>query len=74
MEITKEMAPKEIIARRVAKFLKDGDFVNLGIGLPTEVAKYIPSKIEVLFQSENGMVGLTGVDPNHIDQIGRAHV
>lgn len=67
MEITKEMAPKEIIARRVAKFLKDGDFVNLGIGLPTEVAKYIPSKIEVLFQSENGMVGLTGVDPNHID-------
>ena len=65
MEITKELDPKEIIARRVAKFLKDGDFVNLGIGLPTEVAKYIPQGTEVIFQSENGMCGLAGIDATH---------
>lgn len=52
------MDPKEFIARRVAKELKDGDVVNLGIGLPTMVANYIPKDIEVTFQSENGFVGL----------------
>ena len=52
------MDPKEIIAQRVAKELKDGDVVNLGIGLPTLVANYIPDDIEVVFQSENGFVGL----------------
>ncbi len=46
------------IARRVAKELKDGDVVNLGIGLPTLVANYVPEGIEVVFQSENGFVGL----------------
>lgn len=49
---------KEIIARRVAKELKDGDVVNLGIGLPTMVANYISDDIDVTFQSENGFVGL----------------
>ncbi|KOA20266.1 butyrate--acetoacetate CoA-transferase subunit B [Clostridium homopropionicum DSM 5847] len=49
---------KEIIARRVAKELKDGDVVNLGIGLPTMVANYIPEGIEVTLQSENGFVGI----------------
>ncbi len=49
---------KTIIASRVAKELKDGDVVNLGIGLPTMVANYIPKGIEVIFQSENGFVGL----------------
>lgn len=49
---------KEIIAKRVAKELKDGDVVNLGIGLPTMVANYIPDDIDVIFQSENGFVGL----------------
>lgn len=49
---------KEIIARRVAKELKDGDVVNLGIGLPTMVANYIPHNHEVTFQSENGFLGL----------------
>lgn len=49
---------KEIIAKRVAKELKDGDVVNLGIGLPTMVANYIPEDIDVIFQSENGFVGL----------------
>ncbi|WIF95250.1 3-oxoacid CoA-transferase subunit B [Caminicella sporogenes] len=52
------MDKKEIIARRVAKELKDGDVVNLGIGLPTMVANYIPEGVEVILQSENGFVGM----------------
>ena len=56
-ELSKEKT-REIIARRVAKELKDGDLVNLGIGLPTEVANYLPDGVEVLLQSENGMVGM----------------
>ena len=53
---------KEMIARRIAKELKDGDVVNLGIGLPTMVANYIPEDINVMLQSENGFVGL-GSEP-----------
>lgn len=49
---------KELIAKRVAKELKDGDVVNLGIGLPTMVANYIPENMDVTLQSENGFVGL----------------
>ncbi|WP_352419721.1 CoA transferase subunit B [Proteiniborus sp.] len=49
---------REVIAKRVAKELKDGDVVNLGIGLPTLVANYIPEGMDVIFQSENGFVGL----------------
>ena len=49
---------KEIIAKRIAKELKDGDLVNLGIGLPTLVANYIPASIMVYLQSENGLIGL----------------
>lgn len=49
---------KEIIARRVAKELNDGDVVNLGIGLPTMVANYIDDEISITLQSENGFVGL----------------
>lgn len=52
------MDSKELIARRIAKELKDGDVVNLGIGLPTLVANYIPKELNVIFQSENGFVGL----------------
>ncbi|SHE80513.1 butyryl-CoA:acetoacetate CoA-transferase beta subunit [Tissierella praeacuta DSM 18095] len=52
------MDKKEFIARRVAKELKDGDVVNLGIGLPTMVANYVPEDINVFFQSENGFIGL----------------
>jgi len=47
---------KTIIAKRIAKELKDGQLVNLGIGLPTMVANYVPENITVTFQSENGMV------------------
>lgn len=52
------MNPKELIARRVAKEFSDGDVVNLGIGLPTLVANYIPEDVEVLLHSENGFVGI----------------
>lgn len=52
------MDPKEIIARRVAQELKDGDLVNLGIGLPTLVANYLPEGVEIMLQSENGLIGL----------------
>lgn len=49
---------KEAIAKRVALELHDGDLVNLGIGLPTMVANFIPEDMEVFFQSENGLIGL----------------
>jgi acetate CoA/acetoacetate CoA-transferase beta subunit len=49
---------KNFIAKRVAKELKDGNVVNLGIGLPTLVANYIPEDIEITLQSENGFVGM----------------
>ncbi|AJA47593.1 butyrate--acetoacetate CoA-transferase subunit B [Clostridium pasteurianum DSM 525 = ATCC 6013] len=62
--ITDIKLAKEIIAKRVAKELKDGQLVNLGIGLPTLVANYIPKEFEITFQSENGMVGM-GSMPTH---------
>ena len=49
---------KEDIAKRIAQELKDGFFVNLGIGIPTLVANYIPAGIEVVLQSENGLLGM----------------
>jgi 3-oxoacid CoA-transferase len=50
--------PREIIARRAAKELRDGYYVNLGIGIPTMVANYVAPGIEVILQSENGMLGV----------------
>ena len=52
------MNGKELIARRIARELKDGFYVNLGIGLPTMIAAYVPAGIEVVFQSENGLLGI----------------
>ena len=49
---------KEIIAARVAKELKDGDVVNLGIGLPTMVANFLPEGVDIVLQSENGIMGM----------------
>lgn len=64
---------REQIAQRIAQELKDGYYVNLGIGIPTLVANYIPKGIEVCFQSENGLLGMgpypkeNEVDPDLIN-------
>jgi 3-oxoacid CoA-transferase subunit B len=52
------MLDKNQIAQRIARELKDGYYVNLGIGIPTLVANYIPEGIDVIFQSENGLLGM----------------
>ena len=62
------MGPQEIIARRIAKELAPGMLVNLGIGIPTQVANYVPKGMHVFFQSENGLIG-TGAPPEE----GMAH-
>lgn len=49
---------KEIIVKRIAQMFKNGDLVNLGIGMPTQVANYIPDNVTIILQSENGFVGL----------------
>src|SRR3954452_19008842 len=56
------MNPQIIIARRIAQELKAGMLVNLGIGIPTLVANYLPEGIQIFFQSENGLIG-TGAIP-----------
>ena len=62
------MDAQDIIARRTARELRDGMLVNLGIGIPTLVAKYVPEGMHVFFQSENGLIG-TGAPPEE----GMAH-
>ena len=52
------MLTKEQIAQRIAKEVKDGYYVNLGIGIPTLVANYVPQNLNVEFQSENGVLGM----------------
>lgn len=49
---------KEIIAKRIARIFESGSVVNLGIGLPTKVANYIPDEVTVILQSENGFIGI----------------
>ena len=56
------MDAQTIIARRIALELRDGMLVNLGIGIPTQVANYVPPGIHIFFQSENGLIG-TGPVP-----------
>ncbi|HZX63316.1 MAG TPA: CoA transferase subunit B [Bacteroidales bacterium] len=59
---------KDGIARRIAKELKDGFYVNLGIGIPTLVANYIPEGMEVILQSENGLLGIgPSPGPDEVD-------
>jgi len=52
------MDKREQIARRIAQEMKDGYYINLGIGIPTLAANYVPPGIEVVLQSENGMLGV----------------
>src|SRR5215469_11460034 len=52
------MDKREQIAHRIARELKDGYYVNLGIGIPTLVANFVPPDMEVILQSENGMLGV----------------
>jgi acetate CoA/acetoacetate CoA-transferase beta subunit len=56
------MDAQTIIAKRIAQELRDGMLVNLGIGIPTLVSKYVPAGLHVFFQSENGLIG-TGAPP-----------
>jgi len=53
-----EIVKRERIVKRIAQELRDGFYVNLGIGMPTLVANYVPSGMDVILQSENGMLGI----------------
>ena len=52
------MQGRELIVSRAARFFRDGDLVNLGIGMPTQVANYLPDGVEIQLQSENGFIGI----------------
>ena len=60
---------KTIIAQRAARFLKDGDVVNLGIGMPEMVANFLPEDVEVFFQAENGIMGMGAVATDENEDI-----
>src|SRR5256886_10409007 len=72
MPLTDEQK-RERIVKRIARELRDGFYVNLGIGIPTLVANYVPKGMEVILQSENGMLGVgpypldSEVDPDLIN-------
>lgn len=61
------LTPNEVIARRVAQEFTEGMLVNLGIGLPTQVANYLPKNMTVFLQSENGLIGLGARPPEGME-------
>uniref|UniRef100_UPI0036DDC36A CoA transferase subunit B n=1 Tax=Photorhabdus sp. RM322S TaxID=3342825 RepID=UPI0036DDC36A len=63
------MNAKQLIAHRIALELQDGDVVNLGIGIPTLVANYLPDNIHITLQSENGFLGLGPVTEPHTNLV-----
>jgi acetate CoA/acetoacetate CoA-transferase beta subunit len=73
------MDAKELIARRVAQEIRQGMLVNLGIGLPSMVANFVPSDLGVFFQAENGVIGLgarppEGMEDRHLTDAGGGFV
>ncbi len=73
------MKDKIVIAKRVAQELRDGELVNLGIGLPTLVGRYLPPGVEVFFQSENGIIGMApvpeaGMEDEYLTDAGGAYI
>ncbi len=69
----------DIIAKRVAKELNDGDYVNLGIGIPTAVANHVPEGIEITIHSENGVIGVgsapkAGEEDDNLVNAGAGHI
>ncbi|NLB29083.1 MAG: 3-oxoacid CoA-transferase subunit B [Clostridiales bacterium] len=72
-----ELKGRDLIAHRTARFFKDGNLINLGIGMPTKCLEYIPEDIDVWINTENGAIGLAGVpgdgetaDPDVVDAAG----
>ena len=63
------MPPLEIIQRRVARELRDGTLVNLGIGLPTGVSAFVKPERGIYFQSENGIIGMGARPPEGMEDI-----
>lgn len=59
---TEALTGKQKIAKRVAQEIRDGDVVNLGIGLPTLIPAFLDPRIDIQIQSENGFIGLTDVN------------
>jgi len=57
-KISKDVEKRERIVKRIARELRDGFYVNLGIGMPTLVANHVPPNMDVILQSENGMLGI----------------